>query len=66
MYNLELYVELATGLGSIPSSAQIISLLFETIFVSIIDNFVNGLFKGEDCMENLLLLGLGVCSNMAE
>lgn len=60
-----MYIKLATGLGSIPSIATIIGLLFNSIASGLIyDALKFVLMKGTDIMKEILFLGLGGCGDM--
>ena len=55
-----MYIKLATGLGSIPSIATIIGLLFNSIVSGLIyDTFKFVLMEGTDTMKEIIFLGLG-------
>ena len=60
-----MYIKLAAGLGSIPSIATIIGLLFNSIVSGLIyDTFKFVLMEGTDTMKEILFLGLGGCGNI--
>ncbi|WP_173017998.1 hypothetical protein [Lactonifactor sp. BIOML-A7] len=60
-----MYIKLATGLGSIPSIATIIGLLFNSIVSGLIyDTFKFVLMEGTDTMKEILFLGLGGCGDI--
>ena len=60
-----MYIKLATGLGSIPSIATIIGLLFNSIVSGLIyDTFKFVLKEGTDTMKEIIFLGLGGCGDI--
>lgn len=60
-----MYIKLVTGLGSIPSIATIIGLLFNSIVSGLIyDTFKFVLMEGTDTMKEILFLGLGGCGDI--
>jgi len=60
-----MYIKLATGLGSIPSIATIIGLLFNSIVSGLIyDTFKFVLMEGTDTMKEIIFLGLGGCGDI--
>ena len=60
-----MYIKLAAGLGSSPSIATIIGLLFNSIVSGLIyDTFKFVLKEVTDTMKEILFLGLGGCGNI--
>ena len=60
-----MYIKIATGLGSIPSIATIIGLLFNSIVSGLIyDTFKFVLMEGTDTMKEIIFLGLGGCGDI--
>ena len=60
-----MYIKLAAGLGSSPSIATIIGLLFNSIVSGLIyDTFKFVLMEGTDTMKEIIFLGLGGCGDI--